>query len=179
MCSTVDSASIASRPGKFLPRSMALTAARESCQGDSLVRPATSAWVRRWACRVERRKAPTLIWAASRSDRGIGSGLFRRFDSLVTRDRCRRVEGRSATCKTPGNSAYDVPWTRRNSIAPSPPMSIPPSSIMRGRFPNPGCRVAPGRCLPGALTRSGLGDFHHPAPPWMCLACVTDPRSGS
>jgi len=26
-------------------------------------------------------------------------------------------------------------------------------------------RVAPVRCLPGAPARSGLGDFHHPAPP--------------
>jgi hypothetical protein len=27
------------------------------------------------------------------------------------------------------------------------------------------CRVAPARCRTGALPRSGLGDFHHPAPP--------------
>ena len=42
----------------------------------------------------------------------------------------------------------------------------------------PRCRVAPGRCLPGALTRTGLGDFHHPAPPLARLAPIPDPRSG-
>jgi hypothetical protein len=34
------------------------------------------------------------------------------------------------------------------------------------------CRVAPGRCLPGALARSGQGDFHHPAPPLMRLVAM-------
>ncbi|MGH8072335.1 MAG: hypothetical protein ACRERE_45300 [Candidatus Entotheonellia bacterium] len=36
--------------------------------------------------------------------------------------------------------------------------------------------VAPGDHSPGALARSGLGEFHHPAPPWQRLV-VTDPRS--
>ena len=30
-------------------------------------------------------------------------------------------------------------------------------------------RVAPGDCSPEALSRTGQGDFHHPAPPLMCL----------
>ena len=33
-------------------------------------------------------------------------------------------------------------------------------------------RVAPGDCSPEALTRSGQGDFHHPAPPLMCLVAT-------
>ena len=32
------------------------------------------------------------------------------------------------------------------------------------------CRVAPAGCPAEALTRSGLGDFHHPAPPLTWLA---------
>ena len=32
--------------------------------------------------------------------------------------------------------------------------------------------VAPGDCSPEALTRSGQGDFHHPAPPLMCLVAT-------
>ena len=36
----------------------------------------------------------------------------------------------------------------------------------------PGGRVAPGDCSPEALTRSGQGDFHHPAPPLMCLVAT-------
>ena len=32
-----------------------------------------------------------------------------------------------------------------------------------------GCRVAPGDCSPEALTRTGLGGFHHPALPLMWL----------
>jgi len=39
-------------------------------------------------------------------------------------------------------------------------------------------RVAPEDFSPGALTRTGQGDFHHPAPPLGCLA-ATSPRSGS
>ena len=35
-----------------------------------------------------------------------------------------------------------------------------------------GGRVAPGDCSPEALTRSGQGDFHHPAPPLMCLVAT-------
>ena len=35
-----------------------------------------------------------------------------------------------------------------------------------------GGRVAPGDCSPEALTRSGQGDFHHPAPPLMCLVAI-------
>ena len=34
------------------------------------------------------------------------------------------------------------------------------------------CRVAPGDCSPEALTRTGQGDFHHPAPPLMCLVAI-------
>ena len=30
----------------------------------------------------------------------------------------------------------------------------------------------PGDCSPEALTRSGQGDFHHPAPPLMCLVAT-------
>ena len=48
----MDRASIASMPGKFWPRSMALIAARESCHGDSWVIEATWAWVSFWAARV-------------------------------------------------------------------------------------------------------------------------------
>ena len=33
----------------------------------------------------------------------------------------------------------------------------------------PYCRVAPGDCSPEALTRTGLGGFHHPALPLMWL----------
>ena len=33
-------------------------------------------------------------------------------------------------------------------------------------------RVAPGDYSPEALTRSGQGDFHHPAPPLMCLVAI-------
>jgi hypothetical protein len=39
------------------------------------------------------------------------------------------------------------------------------------------CRVARGSCPPRALSRSGQGDFHHPAPPWRWLV-VMSPRSG-
>ena len=35
-----------------------------------------------------------------------------------------------------------------------------------------GGRVAPGDCSPEALTRTGQGDFHHPAPPLMCLVAT-------
>jgi len=38
------------------------------------------------------------------------------------------------------------------------------------------CRVAPAPCRAEALSRSGLGDFHHPAPPLMRLV-ATCPRS--
>ncbi len=38
------------------------------------------------------------------------------------------------------------------------------------------CRVAPGDHSPEALSRSGLGDFHHPAPPLMRLVAKS-PRS--
>ena len=42
-----------------------------------------------------------------------------------------------------------------------------------GKFPtNIVGRVAPGDCSPEALTRSGQGDFHHPAPPLMCLVAT-------
>ena len=34
------------------------------------------------------------------------------------------------------------------------------------------CRVAPAGRPTGALARSGLGDFHHPAPPQMRLAAI-------
>ena len=33
-------------------------------------------------------------------------------------------------------------------------------------------RVAPGDCSPEALTRTGQGDCHHPAPPLMCLVAI-------
>ena len=33
-------------------------------------------------------------------------------------------------------------------------------------------RVAPGDCSPEALSRTGQGDFHHPAPPLMCLVAT-------
>ncbi len=59
MCSTLDRASIASSPGKFCPRSIALIAARDSCQGESLVLSATSAWVIRNDSRVDLKKVPT------------------------------------------------------------------------------------------------------------------------
>ena len=42
----------------------------------------------------------------------------------------------------------------------------------RRRGPLHGGRVAPGDCSPEALTRSGQGDFHHPAPPLMCLVAT-------
>ena len=35
-----------------------------------------------------------------------------------------------------------------------------------------GCRVAPGDCSPEALTRTGLGGFHHPALPLMWLMAM-------
>ena len=35
-----------------------------------------------------------------------------------------------------------------------------------------GGRVAPGDYSPEALTRTGQGDFHHPAPPLMCLVAI-------
>src|SRR5262249_46661754 len=38
-----------------------------------------------------------------------------------------------------------------------------------------GCRVAPAGCPAGALTRSGQGDFHHPALPAIRLTSP-DPR---
>ena len=46
-----------------------------------------------------------------------------------------------------------------------------------------GGRVAPGDCSPEALTRTGQGDFHHPAPPLMCLVATPpyphdNPRPG-
>ena len=34
------------------------------------------------------------------------------------------------------------------------------------------CRVAPGDCSPEALTRTGLGGFHHPALPLMWLMAM-------
>ena len=34
-------------------------------------------------------------------------------------------------------------------------------------------RVAPGDCSPEALSRTGQGDFHHPAPPLMCLVAMS------
>ena len=40
------------------------------------------------------------------------------------------------------------------------------------------CRVAPGDCSPEALTRTGLGGFHHPALPLMWLMAMR-PRFGS
>ena len=33
-------------------------------------------------------------------------------------------------------------------------------------------RVAPGDCSPEVLSRTGQGDFHHPAPPLMCLVAM-------
>ena len=40
-----------------------------------------------------------------------------------------------------------------------------------GERPGAG-RVAPGDCSPEALSRTGQGDFHHPAPPLMCLVAT-------
>jgi len=63
--------------------------------------------------------------------------------------------------------------------------SRPPGEAARtgpnrpNRYPLPGvirCRVAPGDRSPRALSRSGLGDFHHPALPLMRLVATT-PRS--
>jgi len=42
---------------------------------------------------------------------------------------------------------------------------------------NSRCRVARGRCPPRALSRSGQGDSHHPAPPWRRLVAMA-PRFG-
>ena len=53
--------------------------------------------------------------------------------------------------------------------------SCSPSARSFGR--KPGCRVAPAVTSAGALARSGLGDFHHPAPPPSCLV-PTFPRFG-
>ena len=38
--------------------------------------------------------------------------------------------------------------------------------------PSTSCRVAPGDCSPEALTRTGLGGFHHPALPLMWLMAM-------
>ena len=49
------------------------------------------------------------------------------------------------------------------------------SSIQSGLPPRnltPDCRVAPGDCSPEALTRTGLGGFHHPALPLMWLMAM-------
>ena len=42
------------------------------------------------------------------------------------------------------------------------------------------CRVAPGDCSPEALTRTGLGGFHHPALPlmWLMARSTTFRMSG-
>lgn len=41
------------------------------------------------------------------------------------------------------------------------------------------CRVAPCLAVPGALARSGLGDFHHPAPLGKGLAPSAYPQIGT
>ena len=39
-------------------------------------------------------------------------------------------------------------------------------------IPSGSCRVAPEDCSPEALTRAGLGGFHHPALPLMWLMAM-------
>ena len=49
---------------------------------------------------------------------------------------------------------------------------VPRSLVREATVNEKGGRVAPGDCSPEALTRSGQGDFHHPAPPLMCLVAT-------
>jgi hypothetical protein len=52
-------------------------------------------------------------------------------------------------------------------------LCIPFAGIVAVWKPEMGCRVAPGGHPPGALPRSGRGDFHHPALPAARLAALT------
>ena len=56
------------------------------------------------------------------------------------------------------------------------PCSVAPAETRRaGQTAPPAeglCRVAPGDCSPEALTRTGLGGFHHPALPLMWLMAM-------
>ena len=62
-----------------------------------------------------------------------------------------------------------------------PPRLLPAGATVAGRDSHPlgkdalarrTVRVAPGDYSPEALTRTGQGDFHHPAPPLMCLVAI-------
>ena len=61
----------------------------------------------------------------------------------------------------------DRPWPTR-VISPRQ-MRILSVGLVRTRHD---CRVAPGDCSPEALTRTGLGGFHHPALPLMWLMAM-------
>ena len=57
---------------------------------------------------------------------------------------------------------------RRHRTSPEVPVRLTHQSGLAAKMG----RVAPGDCSPEALTRSGQGDFHHPAPPLMCLVAT-------
>jgi len=95
---------------------------------------------------------------------------------------------RDSRTRAPIRDGWDP--SRRGSthrrVPRSPPGAVPgrdshltrdlTQSRVTGHCRNPNCRVARGGHPPRALSRSGQGDCHHPAPPLMRLV-VTNPRS--
>src|SRR5271157_4863635 len=61
-------------------------------------------------------------------------------------------------------SARRTPFSKRESVG-----CEARASPAIGSRPASSCRVARGSCPPRALSRSGLGNFCHPAPPWKRL----------
>ena len=63
------------------------------------------------------------------------------------------------------------------------PLDMEPLEVLREFIEDPACdsisgppqvgRVAPGDRSPEALTRTGQGDFHHPAPPLVWLVAMS------
>ena len=115
-------------------------------------------------------REPSTTWNRCRTGR-ISRGPGCRGSTSPTCFRCRRRVRRPTCLRIPAKPITD------SGVKP-----ITQSGQADHLSERSDGRVAPGDCSPEALTRTGQGDCHHPAPPLMCLVAIlpkpAPPRAG-
>ena len=108
--------------------------------------------------------------------------LQRDLEAATAEAEAARAKAEAPTAEAEAPTAKRVKWKMQSAFGSSLPhlgasgvrFSDDVKRLSGGDFDIKllGGRVAPGDCSPEALTRSGQGDFHHPAPPLMCLVAI-------